>query len=164
MVLLLCGLTGSLLAQGADTGGMTYASAATSKFGNMPGLPECMTLAVQRGDPSKGPSVILIRFKAGCVVPWHWHTANEALIMVSGSGKAEMKDGKPMPMHPGDYLFLPGKGIHQFTAVTPVLLYDTPEGAFDIHYVDASGKEIPPDQALKPAIKKAAAAKTAAPQ
>ncbi len=80
-------------------------------------------------------------------------------MMVSGSGRAEMKDGKPMSMHPGDYLFLPAKGIHQFTALAAVTLFDTPEGAFDIHYVDASGKEVPPDQALKPAGKKAGAGK-----
>lgn len=130
---------------------MSYAAAATSKFVNMPGLPACMTIAVQRGDPSKGPSVLLLKFKAGCVVPWHWHTANETLMMVSGHGKAEMKGGdKPISMSSGDFLYLPSKSIHQFTATTSVLLYDLPDGAFDIHYVDANGTEIPPDQALKP--------------
>jgi len=28
-------------------------------------------------------------------------------------------------------------------------MFDLPDGPFDIHYVDASGNEIPPDQALK---------------
>jgi len=140
-----------------DAAQMAHAAAATSTFVNMPGLPECMSIAVQRGDPAKGPSVLLLKFKPGCVVPWHWHTANEQLMMVSGSAKAEMKDGEPLSMKPGDFLYLPAKGIHQFTATTNVLVFDLSDGAFDIHYVDASGAEIPPDKAVKPAIKKAPA-------
>jgi quercetin dioxygenase-like cupin family protein len=151
MLLLLVGLTSALAAQ--DMGPMGVVSPATSKFGNMPGLPTCMTLSVVRGDPSKGPSVILIKFAAGCSIPWHWHTANEQLVIASGTGAAQMKDGQPLPMKVGDYIFLPGKGIHRFTAKSQVLLYDIPEGAFDIHYVDAEGKEIPPDKALAAQIK-----------
>ena len=146
--LLLCfGLASPLFAQDAST--MSYAAAATSKFTNMAVLPSCMTLSVQRGDPSKGPSVILLKFKAGCVVPWHWHTAAEQLMVVSGTGKAQMKDGKPVTVRPGDYMFLPAKHIHTFAAVTAVTMFDLPDGPFDIHYVDAAGNEIPPDQALK---------------
>ena len=146
--LLLCfGLASPLFAQ--DAGTMSYAAAATSKFTNMAVLPSCMTLSVQRGDPSKGPSVILLKFKAGCTVPWHWHTAAEQLMVVSGTGKAQMKDGKPVTVRPGDYMFLPAKHIHTFAAVTAVTMFDLPDGPFDIHYVDAAGNEIPPDQALK---------------
>ena len=146
--LLLCfGLASPLFAQDAST--MSYAAAATSKFTNMAVLPSCMTLSVQRGDPSKGPSVILLKCKAGCTVPWHWHTAAEQLMVVSGTGKAQMKDGKPVTVRPGDYMFLPAKHIHTFAAVTAVTMFDLPDGPFDIHYVDASGNEIPPDQALK---------------
>ena len=107
-----------------------------------------MTLSVQRGDPSKGPSVILLKFKPGCVVPWHWHTAAEQLIVISGTGKAQMKDGQPTSVHPGDYLYLPAKHVHQFTAVTAVTMFDLPSGPFDIHYVDPSGAEIPPEKAF----------------
>ncbi|HZD30390.1 MAG TPA: cupin domain-containing protein [Candidatus Angelobacter sp.] len=160
-LLLLIGPTCFLLAQDADT--MTYAAAATSKFGNMAGLPTCMTLSVQRGDPSKGPAVILLKFKAGCTVPWHWHTAAEQLIVISGTGAAQMKDGKPVTVHPGDYFFLPAKHIHQFTATTALTMFDLPDGAFDIHYVDAAGTEIPPDQALKQQMSKVVVKPAAAP-
>jgi quercetin dioxygenase-like cupin family protein len=155
--LLFFGLTSLLFAQDADT--MSYAAAATSKFTNMAVLPSCMTLSVQRGDPSKGPSVILLKFKPGCVVPWHWHTAAEQLIVVSGTGKAQMRDDKPFTVKPGDYVYLPAKHIHEFTAVTAVTMFDLPSAAFDIHYVDASGTEITPEQALmqKIAVKPAAA-------
>jgi len=137
----------------AQSDEMTLAPMATSKFMNMPGLPTCMKIAVQRGDPSKGASTLLLKFTPGCVVPWHWHTAGEHLIVVSGSGKAEMKDGKPAVIKAGDYAYLPAKNIHQFTATTAVTMFDMPDGAFDIHYVDASGNEIQPDEALKAAKK-----------
>jgi quercetin dioxygenase-like cupin family protein len=147
----------SLVAQ--DTGGMTFAPAKTSKFVNLPGLPSCLTVAVQRGDPSKGSAALMLKFAAGCTVPWHWHTAGEQLLLVSGTGTAEMKDGKPAGMHPGDYAYLPAKSVHQFKAVTAALMLNIPDDAFDIHYVDKSGKEMSPDEALKPAPKKAAPAK-----
>jgi quercetin dioxygenase-like cupin family protein len=158
---LLLGLSSFLVAQ--DASSMSYAAAATSKFGNMAGLPTCLTLSVQRGDPSKGPSVILLKFKAGCVIPWHWHTAAEQLVLISGTGRAQMKDGKPVTMRSGDYLFLPAKHIHEFTAATAVTMFDLPEGAFDIHYVDAAGAEIPPDQALAQKTTKVTVKPAAAP-
>lgn len=141
---------------------MSYASMKTSKFVNLPVLPSCMPISVQRGDPSKGPSVILAKFTSGCKVPWHWHTAGENLMLVSGSGKVEMKDGNAHMVSAGDYVFLPGKQTHQFTCASSCVMYDMPEGAFDIHYVDKDGKEIQPEQALKGQAKTVAAKSTPA--
>ena len=157
-LLFICCIACAVVLSAQDNDKPVVAKIATSKLGPMNGLPGCMNLAVQHGDPTKGPSVILIKMPAGCSVPWHWHTAAENLTVVSGQGKLEMKDGKPQTAGPGDYVFLPAKHHHQFTAVTAVTFFDMPEGAFDIHYVDASGNEIPPDQALKAkgAAKKAA--------
>ncbi len=144
-------VTTPLLAHGQDQ--MPYASMASSKFMNLPMLPSCMTLSAQHGDPMKGPAILLIKFTSGCVVPWHWHTADENLMMVSGKGKADMKSGGSHPMAMGDYIFLAGKQTHRFTCISSCVLFDVIGGAFDIHYVDADGKEIPPDQALKPMAK-----------
>jgi mannose-6-phosphate isomerase-like protein (cupin superfamily) len=154
----------SLVAQNSDQ--MSYAGLKTSKFGNMPVLPACLTTSVQHGDPYNGPSTIAGKFKSGCTVPWHWHTVAENLVLVSGSGKAEMKGGASHVMSPGDYVYMPGKQTHQFTCTTACVLYLMPDGAFDIHYVDKNGKEIPPEQAFKaPAnggMKKAPATKPGA--
>ena len=128
---------------------MAYKAAATTTFGNHPALPSCVTIAVQDGNPGNGPSIILLKVKAGCVIPWHWHTPNERLIIVSGSAKGEMKDMEALMLKPGDFVLLPAKGIHQFTALTEVQLFDLSDVAFDIHYVDSTGKEIPVDVALK---------------
>lgn len=143
-----------------DKAGVT--TAAGSKFAPLAGLPTCLTLSAQRGDPTKGGAVILIKMTPGCKVPWHWHSASEALMMVSGKGKIEMKDATPASsaVAPGDYVYLPGKHAHEFSCATACTFFDVTEGAFDIHYIDKDGKEIPPDQALAPA-KKTTATKAA---
>lgn len=148
LLFLLLGLTSFLAAQN-----MGVVSPSTSKFANLPGLPTCMTVSVLHGDPSQGPSTLLLKFTPGCSVPWHWHTANESIVLASGTGEAQMKGEQPMTMKAGDYLFLTAKGIHRFTAKSAVYLYDMPEGTFDIHYVDAAGNEIPPEKALAAQIK-----------
>ena len=120
-----------------------------NKFEAVPGLPACVTASVQSGDPGKGASVILFKGKPGCRVPWHWHTPTENVMIVSGSAKFEMKDhGGSTVIGPGGYAMMPGKHVHQFTCTSACTGFVASDGAFDIHYVDASGKEIPSENAL----------------
>jgi quercetin dioxygenase-like cupin family protein len=121
-----------------------------NKFEPVPGLPQCITGAVQSGDPATGPSVISFKATPGCVVPWHWHTPTEHIMLVSGSARVEMKDGaaKPAVLGPGGYAMLPAKHVHQFTCPTACAGFVYSDAAFDIHYVDESGAEIPPETAL----------------
>jgi quercetin dioxygenase-like cupin family protein len=156
LLLLASALITPLAAQNPDQ--MPYAPLASTKFVTLPMLPSCLTLSAQRGDPMKGAAVLLLKVKSGCVVPWHWHTANENLMMVSGKGKAEMATGAHA-MAAGDYLYLAGKQIHQFTCISSCLVFDVIDEAFDIHYVDKEGQEIPVSQALKPMAKPAVAKK-----
>lgn len=150
----------------AQDNGMAFASPAKSKFMKMPNLPECVQVAVERGDPSKGPSVLLLKLEPGCTIPWHWHTAAENLIIVKGTGTMQMKDGQPAAAGVGDFVYLPGKMVHTFRSKTAVLLYDLPDGAFDIHYVDKAGNEIPFGDAIKQVmkVKPAAGQTTSVPQ
>src|SRR5580704_11320610 len=104
-----------------------------------PALPTCGVGDVRDGNPGTGSAVIYIKFQPGCVTPWHWHTPNERVIMVSGSAKAEMKGMGPMLLKPGDFILLSAKHIHQFTALTEVEVYATNDAPFDIHYVDSTG-------------------------
>jgi len=146
----------SQLLLGQPPGKPLYVASVTSKFTNFPGVPQCMTGAVQEGDPSKGNAVLLLKAQSGCMVPWHWHTPSEQLMMVSGRAKAEMKDGAPVILRAGDYLNLTSKHVHQFTCLSSCMLFDvTGAAAFDVHYVDAIGDEIPAEQALKAAPKPA---------
>jgi quercetin dioxygenase-like cupin family protein len=153
-VVLASALITPLAAQSPDQ--MPYAPLASTKFMTLPVLPSCMTVSAQRGDPMKGAAVLLLKFNSGCVVPWHWHTANENLMMVSGKGKSEMSGGAHN-MAMGDYLYLAGRQVHQFTCISSCLVFDVIDDAFDIHYVDKDGNEIPVEQALKTTAKPAAA-------
>ena len=114
-----------------------------------PALPSCGVGTVKDGNPGAGPSVIHIAFQPGCVIPWHWHTPNERIVVVSGSARAEMKGMAPLMLKQGDFILLSTKQIHQFTAVTGVEIVDFSDAPFDIHYVDATGGEIPYQDALK---------------
>jgi quercetin dioxygenase-like cupin family protein len=141
------------VAQSSDQAAINLHS--TLKFGPLPNIPACITGAGERGDPATGPSTLLLHFAASCRVPWHWHTANETLFIVSGTVRAGMKGAaKPMFLHAGDYAWLPAHNIHEARCVgaTPCTLFLESDAAFDIHYVDASGKEIPMSEALKPSV------------
>src|SRR5882762_3355670 len=92
MVLLTLLIAGVALAQEHAMG----QNVAEMKLGTVPGLPTCATGAVQSGDPTKGPSIIYSKMTAGCTIPWHWHTPNEHLMMVTGTARMDTKDGQPL--------------------------------------------------------------------
>ena len=135
-----------LIAQGEEMGVLRKLS--ENKLAPMPGLPSCITMAVESGDPSKGPSVIVFKGTAGCLIPWHMHTPTEHVMIVSGSAKVEMKGGSSATLGPGGYAMMPSKHVHQFACTSACSAFVNSDGAFDIHYVDANGKEISPDAAL----------------
>jgi quercetin dioxygenase-like cupin family protein len=125
--------------------------AAALKFASIPNAPACITIAVERGDPAAGPSVMLAKFAPGCAVPWHWHIPNEHVMGVSGVLRVEMKDGKPAMLGAKDFGFMPGHHIHRATCIgsAPCFSYLYSDGPFDIHYVDKAGNEISLADAMK---------------
>ena len=128
----------------------------TMKFVTVPPLPTCATASVPSGDPTKGPSFILAKGSPGCTFPWHWHTPNEHLMMVSGAASLQMKDAKPVTLRPGGFALMPSHHVHQFRCLSACVLYVYSDTAFDMHYVDKKGNEISPADALKPFKEKAA--------
>ncbi|MEP6913195.1 MAG: cupin domain-containing protein [bacterium] len=126
------------------------------KFGPLPALPTCALGSVQSGDPTAGPSVIFAKIPAGCSIPWHWHTPNEHVMIVSGVARMEMKDGKPLTLRAGGFALMSSHHVHQFRCQRACQLYIYSDVAFDIHYVDRQGNEISPGDALK-AVRETAA-------
>jgi len=124
-------------------------------FASFRGMPSCVVGAVVDGDPAKGPSMVAVRAGAGCAIPWHWHTANERLVMVAGTAHLQMKDGKPLQLSPGGFALAPSKHVHRFSCDVKCMLYVQSDMPLDIHYVDTQGSEITPEQALKGAARKA---------
>jgi len=133
-------------------------SPADLKAGNLAIIPACMKLVAVNGDPFQGPAMLYLTGEAGCVIPWHWHTANEQLVMVGGEARVEMKDGGNEAVKPGSYAFLASKHVHRFTCTSACALYDYSDAKFDIHYVDQNGTEIPPARAYEAAGMQAPAA------
>jgi quercetin dioxygenase-like cupin family protein len=141
-----------LAAQGTDDKPIV-STAVTAKFGTVPNAPECFTVAVQKGDPSKGPSVILAKFTPGCVAPNHWHTPSETAMVVSGSLEIQMQGDKSLVTHKGDFAYLPPHHVHRASCLgaASCVVFLTSDAAFDIHWVDANGQEISLQAALKSA-------------
>jgi quercetin dioxygenase-like cupin family protein len=110
-----------------------------------------LTIAVERGDPASGPSVILARFAPACTAPFHRHTPSETAMMVSGSLEIQMKDEKPLVARRGDFAYLPSRHVHRATRVraAPCRVFLSADAPFDIHWVDGAGQEISLDAALK---------------
>lgn len=127
---------------------MTHTSPATSRFGPNPALPACITLALEDGNPGTGSAIFLLKAAGHCDIPWHWHTANERLIILSGAARLEMKGSPAVVAHHGDLVVMPAKHPHHFTSQGSTEFYLLTDAPFDIHYVNPSGQEIPPAQAL----------------
>jgi quercetin dioxygenase-like cupin family protein len=119
------------------------------QFQKIPNLPDCITAAVEQGDPTKGASVLLVKGASGCKAPWHFHTPNEQVMMLSGVGRVEMKGEPAVSLRAGGFAYAPVKHVHQFTCVGgPCSFFLHSDAPFDIHYVDQGGNEISSEQAL----------------
>jgi len=123
------------------------------KFATVPGVPTCLQGSVQTGDPMNSAFILYAKANPGCAVPPHWHTANEHLMIVKGTARIALRSqdqGKPTDLQPGGFALLPSKHVHQLKCDGACEFYLYSDGKFDLHYVDPSGEEISPEQALKP--------------
>ncbi|MDQ2938750.1 MAG: cupin domain-containing protein [Acidobacteriota bacterium] len=147
----------SASARAQEMGGQSAVrNVAEMKFGHLPPLPTCALGSVQSGNPLTGPSIIFAKVAPGCSIPWHWHTPNEHVMMVSGVARMEMKDGKPLTLRAGGFALMASQHVHQFRCERACQLYIYSDVAFDIHYVNGQGNEISPSEAMK-AVRQTAA-------
>lgn len=153
----LCLFLGLPAAAAAQAPGAIGRNLTDQTFAPTPGLPTCAAAAVQSGNPLDGPSIILARIAAGCVIPWHWHTPNEHLMLASGVARLQMKDGAPFTLRSGGFALMATKHVHQFTCEQACVLYVYSDTAFDTHYVNEQGGEITAAEALA-MVKETAAA------
>src|ERR1700761_3351738 len=122
IVLLACGYTvafGAGPAPGADDG-ILLQQAAKAKFISVPGVPACTTLAPLRGDMGKTASTLMVRMTAGCMVPFHWHTPSEEIVVLQGSPLAQMFGKRPYMLKVGSYSQLPTHHVHRFKCTSKV--------------------------------------------
>ena len=141
--------TGTAVAQHAD--GILLQRPADAKFLSVPGVPACTTIAPLHGDMSTGPATLMVRMRTGCMVPFHWHTPSEELVVLQGAPLAQMMGERPVMLRVGSYSQLPSKHVHRFRCTSKVdcLIFLVADAAFDIHFVDDGGKEISTEKALE---------------
>ncbi len=118
------------------------------RFVSAPGAPECYSFALEHGDPKAGNSVMLVKLATGCTMPMHWHSANEQLMVVTGTAQVEMQGEQPHTLKAGGYYFMPAHHLHQLSCASGCSFHRVMDGPVDIHFVDAAGNEIPAERAL----------------
>ena len=111
----------------------------------------CSVAGIETGDPAKGPSIIVEKFASGCAIPWHWHTPNEHVMMVSGTFLFEIQGEKSVEVNAGDFVLIPSHHISQTTCLgpDPCINFLYTDASADMHFVDENGAEISSEQALK---------------
>jgi len=99
-------------------------------------------LAVQSGDPTKGPSVLLMKFPKGLTIPAHTHTADETVTVLSGSaifGSGETVDkARGTHLGAGGYLFIPGQSPHWAVVQKELVITVTMTQPADFHLCGAA--------------------------
>jgi mannose-6-phosphate isomerase-like protein (cupin superfamily) len=97
---------------------------------------KCLLSALETGDAATGPSTWILKAPPGCVVPWHRHTAEEQLIIISGAVLAEMSDHPPTRLGPGGFAVMGSQMPHQFSCrgKSPCLMMVSFDRAYDIFW------------------------------
>jgi quercetin dioxygenase-like cupin family protein len=98
------------------------------------GEPACLKVGRENGDPDKGPSTFLLEAPSGCVVPAHYHTAEEQLMVVRGDVLAGMDGMAEATLGPGGFAMMPSKAMHWFTCKSKntCLMFVTFDSKYDI--------------------------------
>jgi len=98
------------------------------------GEPSCLKVAPENGHPDKGASTFLLEAPSGCVVPPHYHTAEEQLMVVRGDVLTGMDGMAEATLGPGGFAMMPSKAMHWFTCQSKdaCLMFVTFDRAYDI--------------------------------
>jgi len=99
--------------------------------------PDCLQFFLENGDMKVGPSTAIMKAKPKCVVPPHYHTAEEQLLIVKGDVSTGMEGMKDAVLGPGGFAMMPSKAPHWFTctAKEECLMFVTFDRAYDIVWI-----------------------------
>lgn len=84
------------------------------KWGGCPDfMPKGCEIAVLHGDPAKDNADVFFKVPANAVIPRHWHTSAERMVLVAGELHVTY-DGHPTAvLKPGTYAYGPAKLSHK---------------------------------------------------
>jgi quercetin dioxygenase-like cupin family protein len=102
---------------------------------------KCLKFSLESGDPRTGPSTHILSAPAKCKVPWHYHTAEEQLVVIRGSVVTEMDGMRASTLGAGGFALMPSEKHHQFSCgsdseCSMVVVFDRP---YDIFWVKERG-------------------------
>lgn len=97
--------------------------------------------AVLWGNPQKGPSGFLVKFKAGTEVALHSHTADARSVVISGTIVITVEGQAPKELGPGSYAYETGGSKHTTAckAGADCMFLVQAAGVFDVVMAGASG-------------------------
>src|SRR5688572_2496745 len=93
-------------------------------------------LAVVHVNPKTQATTVLVRARKHAVVPWHWHTANEAITVMKGTFTVEC-EGKKVDLDSGSFTYTPSRLIHRATFSESSMIAISADSPFDIHWAAA---------------------------
>ena len=115
-------MSGLLLAgafAGAPVSAQELALARTAKDSQLnwgpcpPFLPKGCRIAVLHGDPAKANADVFLKVPANSILPRHWHTSAERMVLVSGELRVTYDGHKTAVLKPGTYAYGPAKLPHK---------------------------------------------------
>jgi quercetin dioxygenase-like cupin family protein len=106
----------------------------------------CLSAAPETGDPDTGPSTEILKASKDCVVPWHYHTAEEQLFVAGGVLLTEMEGMPAATLERGGFAVMRGKQKHQFTcrSADPCIVFVAFNQKYDIVWVDKAASPAKP--------------------
>ena len=115
-ILILLSLTGTV----AHAQALTWnADDPQLKWGPCPAfLPEGCGIAVLHGDPAKDNLDVFLRVPGKSILPLHWHTSAERMVLVAGELHVTYDGQKMTVLKPGTYAYGPAKLSHKATCAS----------------------------------------------
>jgi len=111
--------------------------------------PDGPDLAVVHVNPKTQATQLLVRATKPAVVPWHWHTANEAIMVMKGTFTLEC-EGKKVDLGPGSFTYTPSRLIHRATFSEGCMIAISADGPFEINWAGAPPTARKPGEAAMP--------------
>ncbi len=81
-------------------------------------LPEGCAIAVLQGDPSKSNADLFFKVPGKSLVPRHWHTSAERMVLVSGELHVTYDGHETNALKVGSYAYGPAKLSHMASCVS----------------------------------------------
>lgn len=78
-----------------------------------PFMPKGCEVAVLHGDPSKNNADVFFKVPANSVIPRHWHTSAERMVLVAGELHVTYDGHKTSVLKTGTYAYGPAKLAHE---------------------------------------------------